>query len=70
MVFKFSKLKIMINILVLFHIIAMCGFNAIILVSLMSIYYTVLNFRQIVKTDYKSKFLVASGILVAFINFL
>lgn len=68
MVFKFSKLKIMINLLVFFHIIAMCGFNAIILVSLMSIYYTVLNFRQIVKTDYKSKFLVASGILVAFIN--
>lgn len=68
MVFKFSKLKIMINILVLFHIIAMCGFNAIILVSLMSIYYTVLNFRRIVKTDYKSKFLIVSGILVAFIS--
>lgn len=68
MVFKFSKLKIMINILVLFHIIAMCGFNAIILVSLMSIYYAALNFRRIVKTDYKSKFLVVSGILVAFIS--
>lgn len=68
MVFKLSKLKIMINLLVFFHVIAMCGLNAIILVSLMSIYYAVFNFRRIAKTDYKSKFLVVSGILVAVIS--